>query len=81
MATAKKNPPTYQEMILALQSFWAQRGCVMQQPYDLEVGGFFFAVAINSASLYVLRSTLFALRLSPYAKQPTFNRSRVKRIA
>jgi glycyl-tRNA synthetase alpha chain len=38
MATAKNNPPTYQEIILALQSFWAQRGCVMQQPYDLEVG-------------------------------------------
>jgi glycyl-tRNA synthetase alpha chain len=38
MAKSTKNPPTYQEIILALQSFWAQRGCVMQQPYDLEVG-------------------------------------------
>ncbi len=28
----------YQELILRLQRFWAERGCVMQQPYDLEVG-------------------------------------------
>src|SRR5437588_11122418 len=32
------NSPTYQEIILRLQAFWAQRGCVLQQPYDLEVG-------------------------------------------
>src|SRR5579859_7764643 len=30
--------PTYQELILRLQNFWAERGCVLQQPYDLEVG-------------------------------------------
>ncbi len=30
--------PTYQELILKLQEFWAQRGCVLQQPYDVEVG-------------------------------------------
>ena len=27
-----------QELILKLQSFWADQGCVVQQPYDLEVG-------------------------------------------
>jgi glycyl-tRNA synthetase alpha chain len=32
------NPPTFQEIILALQQFWAERGCVLQQPYDAEVG-------------------------------------------
>ena len=31
-------PLTFQELILALQRFWADRGCVIQQPYDLEVG-------------------------------------------
>jgi glycyl-tRNA synthetase alpha chain len=31
-------PPTFQEIILRLQSFWAGRGCVLQQPYDVEVG-------------------------------------------
>ncbi|HEY7351586.1 MAG TPA: glycine--tRNA ligase subunit alpha [Terriglobales bacterium] len=29
---------TFQELILRLQTFWAVRGCVLQQPYDLEVG-------------------------------------------
>ena len=29
---------TFQELILRLQTFWAQRGCVLQQPYDIEVG-------------------------------------------
>ena len=30
--------PTYQELILRLQQFWAESGCVLQQPYDTEVG-------------------------------------------
>jgi glycyl-tRNA synthetase alpha chain len=30
--------PTFQEIILSLQKFWAERGCVLQQPYDVEVG-------------------------------------------
>ena len=29
---------TFQELILRLQNFWAERGCVLQQPYDVEVG-------------------------------------------
>jgi len=29
---------TFQELIAALGKFWADRGCVIQQPYDLEVG-------------------------------------------
>src|ERR1700739_1126805 len=29
---------TFQELILRLQSFWAEKGCVLQQPYDVEVG-------------------------------------------
>jgi glycyl-tRNA synthetase alpha chain len=35
---ASSNPLTYQELILRLQTFWAERGCVLQQPYDVEVG-------------------------------------------
>jgi len=31
-------PPTYQDLILTLEKFWADRGCVVQQPHDLEVG-------------------------------------------
>jgi len=35
---AKSNALTLQELILRLQTFWAERGCVLQQPYDVEVG-------------------------------------------
>ena len=38
MSPHKTNPPTFQELLLRLQTFWAERGCVLQQPYDLEVG-------------------------------------------
>jgi glycyl-tRNA synthetase alpha chain len=33
-----RNAPTFQELVLRLQEFWAKRGCVLQQPYDVEVG-------------------------------------------
>ncbi len=29
---------TFQGLILALQNYWAQQGCVIVQPYDMEVG-------------------------------------------
>jgi glycyl-tRNA synthetase alpha chain len=29
---------TFQELILSLQKFWSEQGCVIQQPYDIEVG-------------------------------------------
>jgi glycyl-tRNA synthetase alpha chain len=35
---AKTAPLTFQELLFRLQSFWAERGCVLQQPYDVEVG-------------------------------------------
>jgi glycyl-tRNA synthetase alpha chain len=35
---AKANPTTFQDLILRLQTFWAERGCVLQQPHDVEVG-------------------------------------------
>ena len=38
MNTSKPNPPTFQELILKLQTFFAERGAVIQQPYDVEVG-------------------------------------------
>jgi glycyl-tRNA synthetase alpha chain len=38
MSALNPNSPTFQELILKLQTFWAARGCVLQQPYDVEVG-------------------------------------------
>ena len=32
------NSPTFQQLILKLQTFFAERGAVIQQPYDVEVG-------------------------------------------
>jgi glycyl-tRNA synthetase alpha chain len=37
-ATKEKKALTFQELLFTLQKFWADRGCVLQQPYDLEVG-------------------------------------------
>ena len=33
-----KDLETFQGLVMALQQFWAQRGCVLMQPLDLEVG-------------------------------------------
>ena len=33
-----KKSLTFQELLFTLQRFWAEHGCVLQQPYDLEVG-------------------------------------------
>ena len=29
---------TFQDLILSLQSFWANKGCILMQPYDMEMG-------------------------------------------
>ena len=34
----KKKALTFQELLFRLQMFWAERGCVLQQGYDVEVG-------------------------------------------
>jgi len=36
---------TFQGLILALQNYWARQGCVLLQPYDLEVGAGTFHTA------------------------------------
>lgn len=45
MISADSSKPTFQQVILRLQSFWAERGCVMLQPYDIEVGAGTFHTA------------------------------------
>lgn len=34
----KAKGPTFQDLILRLSQFWVNQGCVLQQPYDVEVG-------------------------------------------
>lgn len=36
--TVAETPKTFQELILRLQQYWAEQGCVLLQPYDMEVG-------------------------------------------
>jgi glycyl-tRNA synthetase alpha chain len=42
---------SFQALILALQSFWAKQGCVILQPYDMEVGAGTFHPATTLRSL------------------------------
>ncbi|HET6205913.1 MAG TPA: glycine--tRNA ligase subunit alpha, partial [Terracidiphilus sp.] len=37
-AAAPSPALTFQDLLFRLQGFWAERGCVLQQPYDVEVG-------------------------------------------
>ena len=34
----RRHALTFQELLFTLQRFWADQGCVLQQPYDVEVG-------------------------------------------
>lgn len=46
-----QRPPSFQEIILRLQSYWADQGCVILQPYDLEVGAGTFHTATTLRAL------------------------------
>jgi glycyl-tRNA synthetase alpha chain len=35
---ASNNPYYFQDIIKALQNFWTEKGCLLWQPYDIEVG-------------------------------------------
>ena len=49
--TAAKPPLSFQGLILTLQSYWAERGCVILQPYDMEMGAGTFHPATTLRSL------------------------------
>ncbi len=38
-------PRTFQDLIFALQKYWSERGCVVLQPYDMEMGAGTFHTA------------------------------------
>ena len=38
LLASSQSPLTFQQLVLRLQNFWADHGCVLQQPYDVEVG-------------------------------------------
>ena len=55
MLQKKKNDSskgqTFQEIIMSLQKFWGKYGCILLQPYDLEVGAGTFHPATTLRSL------------------------------
>lgn len=44
-------PRSFQEIILRLQTYWAEKGCAVLQPYDMEVGAGTFHPATTLRSL------------------------------
>ena len=51
MATANASAPSFQDLILTLQTFWARHGCVLLQPYDMEMGAGTFHPATTLRAL------------------------------
>jgi glycyl-tRNA synthetase alpha chain len=50
--TARLRPKeSFQDLILTLQTFWAEQGCVILQPYDMEVGAGTFHPATTLRAL------------------------------
>ena len=47
----KAHAPSFQDLILRLQRFWADQGCVILQPYDMEIGAGTFHPATTLRSL------------------------------
>ena len=54
MAMARRpaaGAPSFQDLILTLQQFWAAQGCIILQPYDMEVGAGTFHPATTLRAL------------------------------
>jgi glycyl-tRNA synthetase alpha chain len=51
VAAAAERPPSFQDLILRLQRYWADQGCVILQPYDVEVGAGTFHPATTLRAL------------------------------
>ena len=62
---------TFQELIMTLERYWAERGCIIQQPYDIEVG----AGTMNPATLLrVLGPEPWAVAYVEPSRRPTDGR-------
>ena len=51
MSQGTASPHNFQRLILTLQDFWASQGCVILQPYDMEVGAGTFHPATTLRAL------------------------------
>jgi glycyl-tRNA synthetase alpha chain len=62
---------TFQELLFRLQTFWARRGCIIEQPYDLEVGA---GTMAPETFLRVLDSRPFSVAYAQPARRPADGR-------
>ncbi|MBW2022676.1 MAG: glycine--tRNA ligase subunit alpha [Deltaproteobacteria bacterium] len=61
----------FQDLIMTLEKYWADRGCIIQQPYDIEVG----AGTMNPATLLrVLGPEPWAVAYVEPSRRPTDGR-------
>jgi glycyl-tRNA synthetase alpha chain len=51
MGISGTRKPSFQSLILTLQAFWAEQGCIILQPYDMEVGAGTFHPATTLRAL------------------------------
>ena len=49
--TMTSTAPSFQDLILRLHGFWARQGCVILQPYDIEMGAGTFHPATTLRAL------------------------------
>ena len=49
--TTRAKPQCFQDLILTLQDYWARQGCLILQPYDMEMGAGTFHTATALRSL------------------------------
>jgi glycyl-tRNA synthetase alpha chain len=71
VSPVNSNSLTFQELILRLQSFWAGRGCVLQQPYDVEVGA---GTMVPETFLRVLGPTPYKVAYLQPSRRPADGR-------
>ena len=50
-AHSARRAPSFQDLILTLHRFWADQGCLILQPYDMEVGAGTFHPATTLRAL------------------------------
>ncbi len=67
----KKKGLNFQDLILALSHFWVKQGCVLQQPYDVEVGA---GTMHPETFLRVLGSELYRLAYVQPSRRPADGR-------
>src|SRR5258708_7469712 len=75
------SPVTFQSLILTLQNFWAERGCLIETPLDLEVGAGGVGWQILLDGMEITQFTYFqqagGIDLAPISAEITYGLERL----